>query len=99
MRATARDMLRQYGSRSPEYAAGSETFAANVAFAAEVSLLFLIICVSALVSKRNVPLLSLRGAKRRGNPFSYCGLAGGRIATPVCGQVRNDRKAELSRYP
>ena len=42
-------------------------------------------------------LLSLRGAKRRGNPFSLGNvydigtLQGERIAAPVCGLARNDR--------
>ena len=43
------------------------------------------------------PALSLRGAKRRGNPYFHTlrplqnrSVQGERIATPVCGLVRND---------
>ena len=38
--------------------------------------------------------MSLRGAKRRGNPFSLKMEVGIRIATPVCALVRNDIPVE-----
>ena len=47
--------------------------------------------------------MSLRGAQRRGNPFSLllykqaCGLQGMRIATPACALVRDDMVIFTSR--